>query len=256
MRRASADRGAPIVDEEVSMSNVAMRILLSALLSVTAGLPLVAFAAGEAVPVHTIYLVRHGAYAPDPRIDPAQGPPLTSLGIAQARLVGARLRALPAPIASVTSSTMTRAKETAAVIHELFANVPGTSSELLSECTPPALVAIRGESEASQRACASRLDEAFAKFAAPVSGSSRHDVLVCHGNVIRYFVTKALGIDSRAWTGMSVAHASITVIEIGPNGASRVTAVGDSGHIPPNLLSFGTAADPELVVPKASAFTR
>jgi len=57
---------------------------------------------------HTLYLVRHGAYDTTARADPEIGPGLTPLGIAQARLVAARLRGLPVHLDSMTRSTESR----------------------------------------------------------------------------------------------------------------------------------------------------
>jgi serine/threonine-protein phosphatase PGAM5 len=39
--------------------------------------------AAEAPAARTIYLIRHGAYVPDPKADPAAGPGITPLGVAQ-----------------------------------------------------------------------------------------------------------------------------------------------------------------------------
>lgn len=199
---------------------------------------------------HTIYLVRHGAYDMKAKADPAVGPSLTPLGISQAKLVAARLRALPVRFDSMTSSTMTRARETAAVIHESLTEVPLDSTPLLSECTPPAFQAISGESTDEMTKCATRLDEAFGTLITPTPGADRNDLLVCHGNVIRYFVSKALRIDPRSWLGMTVAHASLTVIRVRADGSMKVIGVGDVGHIPANLQSWGTKGDAELVVLK------
>ena len=76
-------------------------------------------------------------------------------------------------------------------------------------------------------------------------------MLVAHGNVIRYLVTKALGVDTTAWLEMSVHHASLTVIRVEPDGRFKVIAVGDSGHLPPSLMT-GATGDPErnLEVPR------
>jgi serine/threonine-protein phosphatase PGAM5 len=227
-------------------------VLLGALL-LGARVPQV-YAASDTSFVRTIYLVRHGSYAPDPKINSEVGPPLTALGIVQSRLAGARLRAMPVVFDSISSSTMTRARETAAAIREQLPKAAAGSSALLSECTPPAFIELRGETEAMQAACRQRLDQAFAKYATPAVGADKHDVLVCHGNVIRYFVTKALGVDPRAWMGMSVQHASITLIQVGPNGAFRVMAVGDAGHVPPSLQSWGTDMDPQLAHPDLGPF--
>lgn len=198
--------------------------------------------------IRTIYLIRHGAYLPDPKADPQAGPGLSTLGIAQARLIGTRLRSMPVAFDSLTSSTMLRAQQTAAIVHEQIADVPATSSALISECTPPARVDLR-DAAASQKACKEKLDAAFAKFFTPATGANRNDVLVCHGNVIRYLTTRALGVDTQSWIGMSVAHTSLTIVQVLGNDTYRVIAVGDAGHVPPTLQSFGDDADPNLVAP-------
>ena len=203
---------------------------------------------------HTIYLVRHGSYAPDPNAKPEVGPPLTALGIAQARLVASRFKQLPLHFDSITSSKMLRAMQTAAVIRESLPDVAAGSSALISECTPPALVKLSNEPPARQDACKQRLDAAFTQFFVPASAAEKNDVLVCHGNVIRYLVTRALGVDTRTWFNMSVAHTSVTVIRVLADGSFKVLAVGDMGHVPPTLQSWGTDADPQLDPPSVAAF--
>jgi serine/threonine-protein phosphatase PGAM5 len=217
-------------------------------LTLLTGLSPVASLAQTASPVRTVYLIRHGAYLPDPKADPQSGPGLSPLGIAQARLTATRLRSMPVAFNSLTSSTLTRAQQTAAVVHEQIADVPATASALISECTPPARIEPR-ESPAALSACKQQLDAAFAKFFTPASGAHRHDVLVCHGNVIRYLTTRALGVDPQAWVAMSVAHTSVTIIEVHANGSFRVIAVGDVGHVPANLQSWGDDSDPNLIAP-------
>ena len=102
-----------------------------------------------------------------------------------------------------------------------------------------------------QRACAKRLDIAFAERFNPAIDAVKTDLIVAHGDVIRYFVTKALGIDTRAWFRLLVAHASLTVIRVNPDGSTTVLGVGDVGHIPPNLQSGATDENPKLTVPAA-----
>jgi serine/threonine-protein phosphatase PGAM5 len=50
---------------------------------------------------------------------------------------------------------------------------------------------------------------------------------------------------------MSVCHAILTVIRIDPQGTMKILAVGDVGHIPPNMQSGTGADDPVLMVPAA-----
>ena len=222
-----------------------IKMLCGALLALVNG---IAAAQSQPAVTHTLYLIRHGAYIADPKADPQLGPGLTALGIAQARLIAARLNGAGVRFDSMTSSPMQRARDTAAVMHETLASVPVAQSPLLHECMPPVFESV--EADAAERAaCAKQLDQAYAEFVAPATKANRNDILVAHGNVIRYLVMKALKVDPRAWFGMTVAHASLTMIQVRADGSTKVLAVGDSGHIPSPLLSWGDANDRQLVVP-------
>jgi serine/threonine-protein phosphatase PGAM5 len=201
----------------------------------------------------TIILVRHGEYDADPAADARLGPHLSALGVAQAHLVGARLAGMPGRIDGLHVSPLQRARDSAAVIAQDF---PGRNFEViddLAECTPPARRAMDDPPE-DMAACQAQLDRVFAAWFKAGQDGDRTDLFVCHGNVIRYLVTKALGVDSKAWLQMSIGHASITKIRIKPDGSMQVISVGDVGHLPPNLQS-GTSADPErsLDVPAEAA---
>ena len=235
-----------------SMKSVLRGGLLCATLLLTAASAVAAEAAGNFD--RTIYLVRHGSYTPDANAKPEVGPPLTALGIAQARLVASRFKQLPSRVDSITSSKMLRAMQTAAVIRESLPDVPTGSSALISECTPPMLVKSNNEPAARQDACKQRLDAAFAQFFVPAQAAEKNDLLVCHGNVIRYLVTRALGVDTRTWANMSVAHTSVTIVRVLADGSFKVLAVGDTGHVPPTLHSWGTDEDPQLDPPSVAAF--
>jgi serine/threonine-protein phosphatase PGAM5 len=106
------------------------------------------------------------------------------------------------------------------------------------------------ETEADLQACTDQLEEAFPLYFAPSPDVDRHDVVVCHGNVIRYFVTKALKVDSMAWLGMSIGNCSLTVITIEADGGMKLLSFGDVGHIPPNLTTrTAPETDVDLEVP-------
>jgi broad specificity phosphatase PhoE len=149
----------------------------------------------------------------------------------------------------MTVSPLQRARDTAAVMHETLPKVPLTQSALLRECTPTLPEAAQGEVARERAACTRQLDQAFAQFLVPAAGAERNDILVAHGNVIRYLTMKALKVDAPVWAALSVAHASLTVIEVRPDGSARVLAVGDNGHIPSPLVSWGDANDRQLTVP-------
>jgi serine/threonine-protein phosphatase PGAM5 len=195
-----------------------------------------------ATAVHTIVLVRHGNYLPDPAADPRLGPDLSPIGVAQAHLVGARLAGLPTRFDAMYVSPLQRARDTAAAIAEDFPGRKFTVVDELAECTPPTrrVEAMKGEKPADIAACKARLDKVFAEYFRPAQGSERTELFVCHGNVIRYLVTRALGVDTSAWLEMSVGNASITKIRVEADGRFKVIAVGDVGHLPPNMLTGAT----------------
>lgn len=63
-------------------------------------------------------------------------------------------------------------------------------------------------------------------------------LLVCHGNVIRYFILRALQMDPRAWHRLAVYNASITVIDVYSDGQVSIKAMGDTGHFDPDLITY------------------
>jgi serine/threonine-protein phosphatase PGAM5 len=202
--------------------------------------------------VRTVYLIRHGDYDHADERDPYVGKGLVPLGVAQARLVAARLRGMPVTFTSLQSSTMTRARETALVIGEEFPALPLETSKLISECTPPTRRQdiMEGETAEDLEACTRQLEEAFPRIFAPSPEADRHDIVVCHGNVIRYFVTRVLGVDTAAWLGMSIGNCSLTVVQVWPTGSMQLLSFSDVGHLPPNLTTrTGPGAPIDLSVP-------
>lgn len=216
--------------------------------------PPAAPAPGAAAPpaYRTFYLVRHGEYdAADPR-DARVGKPLAAIGVAQSRLLGARLAALHLRFAAFRASPLTRARQTAELLAE---DLPGAALEIdpnLEECTPPTRrrEVIADETPEALAACRAQLERLFADWFRPAPEGERHDLLVAHGNVIRYLVTRALGVDPTAWLEMSIGNTSLTVIRVEPDGRFKVLAVGDVGHLPPSLVTGRTGDSPrELAVP-------
>ena len=189
--------------------------------------------------VRTLYLVRHGAYDIDDPRDEAVGRGLLPIGVAQARLAGDRLRGLPFSFDAILASPLTRARETAQVIAAELGDRGVVFDPDLAECTPPTRRAdiMAREKPEDLATCSAQLERLAPRlFAAlPAGSGDRHELVVAHGNVIRWLVTRALGVDSTAWLSMSIGHASITVLAIDGKGKVRVIAVGDVGHLAPGL---------------------
>jgi serine/threonine-protein phosphatase PGAM5 len=200
----------------------------------------------------TIVLVRHGYYVPDPTAGDRPGPHLAPIGVAQAQLVGARLAGLPTRFDDMYVSPVQRARDTAAIIATDF---PGRHFEVvddLAECVPPTRrpAAMAHEKLQDLTACQAQLDRVFDRYFKPAMGAEHTDLFVCHGNVIRYLVTRALGVDTKAWLEMSVGNASITEIRIEANGSFKVISVGDVGHLPPSMHTGATGdSEHSLAIP-------
>jgi serine/threonine-protein phosphatase PGAM5 len=202
----------------------------------------------------TIYLIRHGHYNEADKRDEYTGKELTSLGIAQARLLAARLKAMPVKFTSLTSSTMTRAKQTAMLINQEFPELELKQSELICECTPPSWRKdiMIGVDTTEKELCVKNIELAFKEFFIPSPDENdRNDIIVCHGNVIRYLVTKVLKVDTMSWLQMSISNCSLNIVRIMPDGTMKLDAFSDYGHIPENMRTFtgGENEQKELLVP-------
>jgi len=202
----------------------------------------------------TIYLIRHGDYNQTDEQDEFTGNELTSLGIAQARLLSERLKAMPVVFSSITSSTMTRARQTAMIINNEFPELTLKQDSLIAECTPPTWRKdVMAEADSLELVnCTENLERSFKKYFIPSPDENdRNDIIVCHGNVIRYFVTKVLNVDTMSWLQMSITNCSLTIIRIKPDGTMRLDAFSDYGHIPENMRTFtgGENELKELIIP-------
>nr|CAB3264803.1 serine/threonine-protein phosphatase PGAM5, mitochondrial-like [Phallusia mammillata] len=192
-----------------------------------------------------IILIRHGQYNLAGKGDEERY--LTSLGKEQASLTGLRLKelGLDKKLNLVTYSTMTRAKETCDLIYkQLDAPITLEKSDLLREGAP-----IEPDPPTPHWAPdpktffidSARIETAFRHFmhrADPDQKDDSYEILVCHANVIRFFVCRALQIPPEAWLRISLRHASITSLSIRPNGKVSLKCLGDSGHLPPDKLTF------------------
>jgi serine/threonine-protein phosphatase PGAM5 len=183
--------------------------------------------------VRYVYLIRHGMYDNDAKTDDRVGNGLNALGHEQARLVGERLATLPVKMSSLVSSNYTRARDTADDIGRVLGMTPERDS-LLHECTPMADRAdfMKNHKPEEIALCESNLQAAWAKYVRPSPDADAHDVLVCHGNVIRWFVSKALGMDTKRWSAMDIGNASLTVIAVRADGSTKLILYSDVGHIP------------------------
>ena len=123
-------------------------------------------------------LVRHSHYAADPSIDEKIGPGLSPIGVAQARLTGARFAGWPKAFDARHVSPMQRARDTAASIGVAAPEPAWQVLDDLAECTPATRrQEVMDKTTAEERAaCEAALERVFAKYFVPAQASS---VTVC-----------------------------------------------------------------------------
>jgi serine/threonine-protein phosphatase PGAM5 len=188
-----------------------------------------------------LVLVRHGQYETAPK--ERERHVLTALGHEQAAVVGdrlARLRAeAPMPFGRLVHSDMVRAVQTAAA---LTARLPGVLVDCepdLAEgrpCVPQPSRSAQKWRRESIVADGARIERGFRKLVRRASEGAAHDeyiVVVCHANVIRYLVCRALQLPPEAWLRMSLPHCSLTTLCVYPSGRVSMHGFGDAGHLAP-----------------------
>jgi serine/threonine-protein phosphatase PGAM5 len=74
----------------------------------------------------------------------------------------------------------------------------------------------------------------------PSSNEERHEfeIIICHANVIRYFVCRALQLPPETWLRMCPFNCSLTYLTIRPTGTVSLRMMGDIGHLPSHAITF------------------
>jgi serine/threonine-protein phosphatase PGAM5 len=188
--------------------------------------------------VRWIYLVRHGHYeAWKNSVVKGEGH-ITSFGKRQAMSMTKCISALP--LSSVFCSSLNRAVETCKLIIDGTNGVEMRTSTLLQEVMPviPARWEPLLQNSSSQNLVVDRdrAELSYSRHFASAVGKDKHDLIVAHGNLIRYFVCRALDVDVRSWGYMDIDHCSLTVIRISSNGWTQLVRLNDTCHLPDGLV--------------------
>lgn len=74
-------------------------------------------------------------------------------------------------------------------------------------------------------------DHSNAPPSPPVNPKHEFEIIVAHGNIIRFFFCRALQLPPEAWLRISTFNCSMTYIMIYPNGYVSCRMLGDVGHL-------------------------
>jgi serine/threonine-protein phosphatase PGAM5 len=195
--------------------------------------------------IRILYIIRHGQY--DIAAQVPDGGSLTELGRMQAQHAAKALAHIP--IDAIHASTMTRALETADIIAQEVQH-DYLTHDLLREAIPTIPPRLAAEilafmaqdptfTHETINANKKRVEQAFEIFftAPDEDAEATYELLVCHGNILRYFVCKALDINVDTWAKININHCGITSISIDSQGRMRLLTHNETRHIPLNLLT-------------------
>ncbi|XP_020510471.1 serine/threonine-protein phosphatase PGAM5, mitochondrial isoform X4 [Labrus bergylta] len=195
---------------------------------------------GKPKATRNILLIRHSQYNLSGSNDKERI--LTPLGREQAELTGQRLAALGLKYDVLVHSSMARATETANIISKHLTGVELLRCDLLREGAPiePVPPVTHWKPDAVYHEDGARIEAAFRRYihrADPKQKEDSYEIIVCHANVIRYFVCRALQFPPEGWLRMGLNNGSITWLTIRPSGRVALRTLGDSGFMPPDKLT-------------------
>lgn len=185
----------------------------------------------------TLYLVRHGYY--DLASSHKLGGSLTPIGVEQAQLTAQRFSSLP--ITAIHCSTLPRAAETAEIIAQELADVPLHRSRGLWECVPcipPAWAEyFKGYSSKNIERDKKQAEKAFDRYFKRAQGRDKHEIVVGHGNLIRYFICRVLQVQPEGWGNMDMCNCGISQVLVRPDGRMVLVSHNDVSHMPDHLVT-------------------
>ncbi|XP_059091443.1 serine/threonine-protein phosphatase PGAM5, mitochondrial-like [Tigriopus californicus] len=218
----------------------------------------------EATPksVRRVILIRHGQYDLSGQDDGQHH--LTPLGFEQADRTGRRLAELLEDWKTnwardkdgqqekvrirLYMSSMTRATETAQTILKHLPELDEVKScNFIREGAPIAPVpgickTLWNPDPKDFLEEGARIEAGFRKYMHRIPAGEEDiktiDILVCHGNVIRYFLCRAMQFAPDAWLRFAIHNASISVISLGASGRLSLRTFGEIGHMPTDMMTF------------------
>lgn len=195
-----------------------------------------------------LYLVRHGNYNAYEEVGDDLGGSLTAMGREQAEYLAHYFE--PFPFEAIYTSSMRRAFQTAEIIGGRHPHIRLETFRELWESIPVFPHHLEGKErerypELSDAQISAKLAEnkfyaekAFTLFFQPLNGTDeeeRHELIVAHGNLIRYLVCRVLDVDPRAWANMSINQCSITRVRVEDERGTILESFNETMHLPYHL---------------------
>lgn len=178
-----------------------------------------------------IILIRHGEAEANIKADAK--PVLTAKGKHQIIELAKRLK--ESKIDVIYSSNLKRASLTAKEIQKKNENLELIETEDLQEIYR---LIIGGAPKDGTRP--NRFEEDLERaenfWKKMLKWKYKNVAVVCHGNIIRFFFSKVLGVPPKYFYNIEIDLASVSIINI-KEGKTKILLVNDIAHIPKELLS-------------------
>ena len=178
-------------------------------------------------PVRYLYFIRHGQHVSR---DGIFGGTLTTLGRRQVRLTAKRLAEWP--IQTIHASDLNRAVESAALIAERLGGLRVQKTPILREVTPLG-VGYPSRWKARSREMVALIHKRHFR----PCRKTRHELFVCHGQVIRSLTCVVQGLPLTRWGPLATSNCGITRFAVWYNGKVTLLGYNDTGHIPADLIT-------------------
>ena len=185
-----------------------------------------------------LYLVRHGQYVTDEKH--SRHGQLTALGRRQAKCTGQRLANLAdnVELQAIYHSDMARAVETAQIIGDAtweasHASHARAARNHATRSQAPGFQAADSKELAEVRAVMTKPKEKF--LIAPKGKRKRAELIVAHGNLIRYLVRLAMRDRAIDWWRLGTNNCGVTLIWINSKGPNCLAHYNDIGHLPKSM---------------------
>ena len=147
-----------------------------------------------------------------------------------------RMRSLP--IAAIYSSDLPRAVQTAEIIRDGIGEIPYRKKRNLRECHLPSPVFDKVPANLVRHG-ERQVAAVFGEHFRPCRGPDRHEIIVSHGNVIRYLVCLVIGRPRNSWLRLRTQNCGISEIAIEADRRMWVVSYNDVGHLPLSLITYG-----------------
>ena len=176
-----------------------------------------------------LHFVRHGQYESG---ESGSGG-LTRLGERQAERVANYFDGLA--IAAIRSSDSLRAAQTADIVAAALGIGSVSRHRMLREVLPTRVPSLRIPRAKREADCA-RIESVVARFFGPAR-QTRHEIIVCHGNLIRSLVLRLTAGRVNGFERLRIHHAGISCFVVTPR-HTQIVGYDSTAHLPAALRTF------------------